>query len=88
MSYFATNDTGMSLRGSYAGMPSSGISRTAGDLASMRSSGVRDVPVIDVEDVHARIAGRFGPEVAAWCERLPPLADDLARQWGLRIGRS
>lgn len=54
----------------------------------MRSSGVRDVPVIDVEGVRARLAGRFGPEVAAWCESLPPLADDLARRWGLRLGRA
>jgi streptomycin 6-kinase len=48
---------------------------------------VRDAPVIDVEDVRARLARRFGPEVAGWCEGLPALADEIADRWGLRLGR-
>jgi streptomycin 6-kinase len=54
----------------------------------VRPSGVRDVPVIDVEDVRARLARRFGPEVAGWCAGLPALADDLAVRWGLRLGQA
>jgi streptomycin 6-kinase len=50
----------------------------------MRSSGVRDAPVIDVEDVRVRLARRFGPEVAGWCAGLPALAADLASRLGLR----
>jgi streptomycin 6-kinase len=46
---------------------------------------VRDAPVIDVEDVRARLAGRFGLEVAGWCAGLPALADDLAGRWGLLL---
>ena len=42
-------------------------------------------PVIDVEQVRARLAKRFGPDVAAWCADLPVLADDLAARWGLRL---
>lgn len=44
-----------------------------------------DAPVIDVESVRARLARRFGPEVAGWCANLPALADDLAARWGLRL---
>ncbi|MGH3166283.1 MAG: aminoglycoside phosphotransferase family protein, partial [Trebonia sp.] len=54
----------------------------------MGSSGVRDAPVVDVESVRARLARRFGPEVAAWCAGLPALADGLAAQWGLRLGQA
>ena len=54
----------------------------------MRSSGVRDVPVIDVENVYARLARRFGPEVAEWCADLPALAGELAGRWGLRLGQA
>jgi streptomycin 6-kinase len=43
-------------------------------------------PVIDVEDVRARLTKRFGPDVAGWCAGLPVLADDLAVRWGLRLG--
>lgn len=49
---------------------------------------MRDAPVIDVEDVRARLGRRFGPEVAGWCAGLPALADDLASQWGLRLGQA
>jgi streptomycin 6-kinase len=49
---------------------------------------VRDAPVIDVEDVRARLARRFGPEVAGWCAGLPALAGDLAARWGLRLGQA
>jgi streptomycin 6-kinase len=45
-------------------------------------------PVIDVEDVRARLARRFGPEVAGWCTGLPALVDDLADRWGLRLGQA
>jgi streptomycin 6-kinase len=47
---------------------------------------MRDGPVIDVENVRARLARRFGPEVAGWCTGLPALADDVAGRWGLRLG--
>lgn len=47
-----------------------------------------DVPVVDVEDVQARLAGRFGPEVAGWCAGLPALAGEVAGRWGLRLGRA
>jgi hypothetical protein len=40
--------------------------------------GVRDAVVIDVEDVRARLARRFGPDVAGWCAGLPALAEGLA----------
>ncbi|MDX6390449.1 MAG: streptomycin 6-kinase, partial [Streptosporangiaceae bacterium] len=49
---------------------------------------MRDAPVIDVEDVRARLARRFGPEVAGWCAGLPALAGDLAARWGLRLGQA
>ncbi len=52
----------------------------------MRSSGVRDGPVVDVEDIRARLTRRFGPGVAGWCAELPALVDAVARQWGLRVG--
>lgn len=48
---------------------------------------MRDAPVIDVETVRVRLARRFGPEVAGWCAGLPALADEVARRWGLRLGR-
>jgi streptomycin 6-kinase len=49
---------------------------------------VPDVPVIDVADVRARLARRFGPGVAGWCAGLPALAGDLAGRWGLRVGQA
>jgi streptomycin 6-kinase len=49
---------------------------------------VRDAPVIDVDTVRVRLARRFGPEVAGWCAGLPVLADEVARRWGLRLGRA
>jgi streptomycin 6-kinase len=49
---------------------------------------VPDAPVIDVEDVRARLARRFGPEVAEWCAGLPALADEIARRWGLHLGEA
>jgi streptomycin 6-kinase len=49
---------------------------------------VRDAPVIDVDAVHLRLVGRFGPEVAEWCAGLPALAADLAGRWGLRLGQA
>lgn len=55
---------------------------------SVRPSGVRDAPVIDVEAVRVRLARRFGPNVAGWCVGLPALADEIARQWGLQLGRA
>lgn len=54
----------------------------------MGSSGVRDAPVIDVEDVRVRLAKRFGPEVAGWCAGLPAMTADLADRWGLRLGQA
>jgi len=59
-----------------------------GSAGGVRSSGVRDVPVIDVENVYARLARRFGPEVAEWCADLPALAGELAGRWGLRLGQA
>lgn len=44
-------------------------------------------PVIDVEEVSARLTRRFGTEVAGWCAALPALADELAGRWGLRLGQ-
>jgi streptomycin 6-kinase len=49
---------------------------------------VRDVPAIDVEDAHARLSRRFGPEVTEWCAGLPALAGELAGRWGLRLGQA
>ena len=68
------------------GFSAMGPCRAAGAVAGVRPSGVRDDPVIDVEDVQARLATRFGPEVAGWCAGLPALAGELARRWGLRLG--
>jgi streptomycin 6-kinase len=48
---------------------------------------VREAPVIDVEDIRARLERRFGPEVAGWCAGLPALVDEIAVRWGLRLGR-
>jgi streptomycin 6-kinase len=47
---------------------------------------VPGAPVIDLEAVRARLARRFGPEVAGWCAGLPALADALAARWELRLG--
>lgn len=48
---------------------------------------MRNAPVIDIEGIHTRLARRFGPEVSGWCAGLPELLDDLAGQWGLRLGQ-
>ncbi len=50
--------------------------------------GVRDIPVVHVEEVRARLAGRFGPAVAGWCAELPGLLDAVAGQWQLRLGQA
>lgn len=42
-------------------------------------------PLIDVDAVRSRLARRFGPGVAGWCEALPGLADDLAGRWHLAL---
>jgi streptomycin 6-kinase len=47
---------------------------------------VPEALVVDVEAVRARLARRFGPEVAAWCTGLPALVGHLAGRWGLRVG--
>lgn len=52
----------------------------------MRSSGVNDVPVVQVHDIRERLTRRFGPAVADWCAELPALVDTVARRWGLRLG--
>src|ERR1700730_15757698 len=57
-------------------------------VAGAGSSGMRSVPVIDVEGIRTRLARRFGPEVPGWCAGLPDLVDDLAGQWGFRLGES
>ena len=49
------------------------------------SSGMRDAPLVNVDEVQARLIRRFGPEVAGWCTGLPALVDDLAVRWGLRL---
>ena len=50
--------------------------------------GVRDIPVVHLEEVRARLAARFGPEVAGWCAELPALLDAVAGQWHLRLGQA
>ena len=52
----------------------------------MRSSGVNDVPVVQIHDIQERLTRRFGSSVAGWCAELPALADAVARRWGLRLG--
>ena len=52
----------------------------------VRSSGVVEVPAIQVEDIRARLTRRFGPAVDGWCAELPALVDTMARRWGLRPG--
>lgn len=42
-------------------------------------------PLVDVDAVRVRLARRFGPDVAVWCEALPDLADDLAGRWRLTL---
>lgn len=42
-------------------------------------------PLIDVGAVRARLARRFGPDVAPWCTVLPDLANDLAARWHLTL---
>ncbi|WP_367127124.1 aminoglycoside phosphotransferase family protein [Saccharothrix sp. HUAS TT1] len=41
---------------------------------------------MDVEEITARLALRFGPEVAGWCARVPDLAASAAARWGLALG--
>lgn len=41
---------------------------------------------MDVESVTARLAGRFGPQVAEWCAAVPELLAQLASRWGLVLG--
>jgi streptomycin 6-kinase len=50
--------------------------------------GVRDIPVVHIEEVRARLARRFGPAVADWCAELPALLDAVAGQWQLRLGQA
>jgi hypothetical protein len=51
-------------------------------------SGVRDIPVVHIEEVRARLARRFGPAVADWCAELPALLDAVAGRWQLRLGQA
>ena len=55
-------------------------------VTDVGSSGMRDVPIVDVEHVRVRLSRRFGPQVARWCAALPARVDDLAARWGLRLG--
>jgi len=41
-----------------------------------------------VREITACLSLRFGPQVAAWCSRVPALADELAAQWELRLGET
>ena len=41
---------------------------------------MRDIPAVHLEEVRARLAGRFGPAVAGWCAELPALLDAVAGQ--------
>ena len=50
--------------------------------------GVRGSQVVHVEEVRARLAGRFGPAVTGWCAELPALLDAVGGQWQLRLGQA
>ncbi|WP_447002875.1 aminoglycoside phosphotransferase family protein [Saccharothrix isguenensis] len=41
---------------------------------------------MDVEEITARLALRFGPSVAPWCARVPERAASVAARWGLTLG--
>lgn len=41
---------------------------------------------MDVEEITARLALRFGPSVASWCARVPEQAASVAARWGLALG--
>lgn len=62
------------------------LTKLPGARPAVRSSGVIEVPVVQVEDIRARLTRRFGPAVAGWCTELPALVDTVAQQWGLRPG--
>ncbi|GAB2997261.1 aminoglycoside phosphotransferase family protein [Amycolatopsis acidiphila] len=45
--------------------------------------------VLNLDDAaRARLADRFGPGVAQWCDELPGLVAKLARRWGVRVERA
>jgi streptomycin 6-kinase len=67
--------------------------RPAGDACrSSAYAGVRMTTVLgkavgmDMEDVEARLVGRFGPGAASWLAEVPNLAARLASRWGLVLG--
>ncbi|MEJ2856476.1 MULTISPECIES: aminoglycoside phosphotransferase family protein [unclassified Saccharothrix] len=41
---------------------------------------------MNVEAITARLAVRFGPEVAEWCAAAPALTARVSSQWGLEVG--
>lgn len=41
---------------------------------------------MNAEDVGARLAGRFGPDVEGWLAEVPALAARLASRWGVVLG--
>ncbi|WP_245950550.1 aminoglycoside phosphotransferase family protein [Saccharothrix carnea] len=40
---------------------------------------------MDIDEITARLALRFGPSVAGWCERVPDQAARAAERWGLAL---
>jgi len=43
-------------------------------------------PTNDLEDINARLVGRFGPEAEGWLAEVPTVAAQLASRWGLVLG--
>lgn len=41
---------------------------------------------VDMAEVGARLAGRFGPRAESWLGEVPAIAADLASRWGLGLG--
>ncbi|MFC3452046.1 phosphotransferase [Amycolatopsis speibonae] len=41
---------------------------------------------VDLEDIGARLAGRFGPDAEGWLAGVPALAARLAARWGFTLG--
>jgi streptomycin 6-kinase len=44
------------------------------------------VTPVDVDEITARLAQRFGPSVAGWCARVPELVAEVAARWDLTPG--
>ncbi|MGW5052487.1 phosphotransferase [Actinokineospora sp. NPDC004072] len=41
---------------------------------------------MNLDEVRWRMLRRYGPDVGGWLDRLPPLLDRIAAEWGLELG--